>query len=51
MLPNPYRPGAGMSPAYLAGRDNTINEAQNILHILHVQSYIMVLEVREKQFY
>lgn len=34
MLPNPYRPGAGMSPAYLAGRDNTINEAQNILQAI-----------------
>lgn len=35
MLPNPYRPGAGMSPAYLAGRDNTINEAQNILQAIN----------------
>lgn len=31
MLFNPYRPGAGMLPAYLAGRDNIIKEAQNIL--------------------
>lgn len=35
MLPNPYRPGAGMSPAYLAGRDNTIYEAQNILQAIN----------------
>lgn len=35
MLPNPYRPGAGMSPAYLAGRDTTINEAQNILQAIN----------------
>ena len=35
MLPNPYRPGAGMSPAYLAGRDNTIHEAQNILQAIN----------------
>ena len=35
MLPNPYRPVAGMSPAYLAGRDNTINEAQNILQAIN----------------
>lgn len=35
MLPNPYRPGAGMSPAYLAGRDNTIHEAQNILQAMN----------------
>ena len=35
MLPNPYRPGAGMSPAYLAGRYNTINEAQNILQAIN----------------
>ena len=35
MLPNPYRPGAGMSPAYLAGRDNTINEAKNILQAIN----------------
>lgn len=35
MLPNPYRPGAGMSPAYLAGRDNTINKAQNILQAIN----------------
>ena len=35
MLPNPYRPEAGMSPAYLAGRDNTINEAQNILQAIN----------------
>ena len=31
MLPNPYRPGAGMAPAYLAGRDNTIAEVQKVL--------------------
>ena len=35
MLPNPYRPGAGMSPAYLAGRDNTIHDAQNILQAIN----------------
>lgn len=35
MLPNPYRPGVGMSPAYLAGRDNTIHEAQNILQAIN----------------
>lgn len=35
MLPNPYRPRAGISPAYLAGRDTTINEAQNILQAIN----------------
>lgn len=34
MLPNPYRPGAGMAPAYLAGRENTIEAAQKILTAL-----------------
>ncbi|MDQ0203647.1 ATP-binding protein [Pectinatus haikarae] len=36
MLPNPYRPGAGMTPAYLAGRHETINEAQSILKAVNV---------------
>ena len=28
---NPYRPGAGLVPAYLAGRENTIQEAEQVL--------------------
>lgn len=36
MLPNPYRPGAGMTPAYLAGRDETIKQANEILQTLSV---------------
>lgn len=36
MLPNPYRPGDGMTPAYLAGREETINEAQSILKSVSV---------------
>ena len=35
MLPNPYRPGAGMSPAYLAGRDETIKYAKNALETVN----------------
>lgn len=35
MLPNPYRPGAGMAPAYLAGRDKTIKEAEGILQAVN----------------
>jgi hypothetical protein len=31
MLPNPYTPGAGLVPQYLAGRDDTIAEAEQIL--------------------
>ena len=28
MLPNPYTPGAGLVPSYLAGRDDTMKEAR-----------------------
>lgn len=31
MQPNPYRPGAGMAPAYLAGREATIQDAEKAL--------------------
>lgn len=31
MLPNPYTPGAGLVPGYLAGRDDTIAEAQEVI--------------------
>jgi len=31
MLINPYTPGAGKTPAYLAGRDNTIAKAEEAL--------------------
>ena len=31
MLINPYTPGAGKTPAYLAGRDNTISKAEEAL--------------------
>ncbi|SEJ97675.1 hypothetical protein SAMN05660742_13510, partial [Propionispira arboris] len=31
MLLNPYTPGAGVPPRYLAGRENTIREAEEIL--------------------
>ncbi len=36
MLPNPYTPGAGLVPSYLAGRKDTITEATNhIVGIAH----------------
>ena len=31
MLLNPYTPGAGVPPRFLAGRENTIQEAEEIL--------------------
>ena len=31
MLPNPYTPGAGLVPSYLAGRNGTISEAKEII--------------------
>ena len=31
MLANPYTPGAGFMPTYLAGRDRLVNEAENYL--------------------
>ncbi|BBB90710.1 MAG TPA: ATP-binding protein [Methylomusa anaerophila] len=31
MLPNPYTPGAGLVPSYLAGRDDTISEAREVI--------------------
>lgn len=33
---NPYRPGAGMAPAYFAGREDTLQEAQRILEAVRV---------------
>lgn len=30
-IPNPYRPGAGETPAYLAGRDRTLEDGEKIL--------------------
>lgn len=33
---NPYRPGAGLSPNYLAGRDITINSAKKILDSISI---------------
>ena len=30
-VPNPYRPGAGETPTYLAGRDKTLEEGEKIL--------------------
>lgn len=36
MKPNPYTPGAGLVPSYLAGRDNTIQEAvESIVSLAH----------------
>lgn len=36
MLPNPYTPGAGLVPSYLAGRDDTMKEAQEaVLSLAH----------------
>lgn len=32
--PNPYRPGAGMTPAYLAGRDADIYDVEQMFHAL-----------------
>ena len=34
MLLNPYTPGAGVPPRYLAGRENTIREAEEILNYI-----------------
>lgn len=31
MLPNPYTPGAGLVPSYLAGREDTMKEAQEVV--------------------
>lgn len=31
MMPNPYTPGAGLVPSYLAGRDDTIREAKEVI--------------------
>lgn len=31
---NPYKPGAGYMPMYLAGRDSVINDAQNVIDTL-----------------
>ncbi len=31
MIPNPYTPGAGLVPSYLAGRDDTIKEATEVV--------------------
>jgi len=31
MIPNPYTPGAGLVPGYLAGRDNTIDDATEVI--------------------
>ena len=30
-VPNPYRPGAGETPTYLAGRNKTLEEGEKIL--------------------
>lgn len=32
VMPNPYTPGAGTKPNFLAGRDNTINQVTNYLN-------------------
>ena len=32
--PNPYRPGAGLMPTYLAGRDTDIEEMENLFSAL-----------------
>lgn len=32
--PNPYRPGAGLMPTYLAGRDTDIEEMENLFNAL-----------------
>ncbi len=31
MMPNPYTPGAGLVPGYLAGRENTITDATEVI--------------------
>jgi len=35
LLINPYTPGAGRTPEYLAGRDSTINNAREDIEYLH----------------
>lgn len=32
--PNPYRPGAGLMPTYLAGRDDDISEMESLFDAL-----------------
>ena len=46
---NPYTPGAGAMPAYLAGRDDIINNASK--DILSSQLFIMVCAVLGKRYY
>lgn len=36
LTPNPYRPGAGTTPAYLAGRDAILHDAQAVLENIRV---------------
>ncbi len=33
---NPYRPGAGLMPTYLAGRDSDICEIENLFEALRL---------------
>ncbi len=33
---NPYRPGAGLMPTYLAGRDSDISEIENLYEALRL---------------
>lgn len=33
---NPYRPGAGLMPTYLAGRDSDISEIENLFEALRL---------------
>lgn len=36
LTPNPYRPGAGTTPAYLAGREQVLHDAQAVLENIRV---------------
>lgn len=36
LTPNPYRPGAGTAPAYLAGREQVLHDAQAVLENIRV---------------
>ena len=50
---NPYTPGAGMVPRYLAGREALLEEAKDTLAYVatpHVHSFIMACAVLAKLF-
>ena len=51
---NPYRPGAGLMPAYIAGRDEDIKNVEQMFSALTLNIptllYLVGCEVLGKQF-